>query len=475
MPASRAILFRCDGDDRIGAGHVSRCIQIALAMQAAGHPVAFAGSYEGVAADLLAHSEQRVEEPDPDRPAGIPAGAEAAVVDSYEIPFAEIEAAARAIPTAFIADGESAPVCTAVLSYHLDAAERMHVSAETPAILGAAYAPVRPGCVAARRPRGLEHGLVTIGGGGAGAAILEQITKAMLELGIELFVAADAPELAQHARVQAGRIAGGLLDRIAWADVAASGAGSTPYELACAGVPALLITLADNQAPIGTAFDSQGIAIALDARDGLDAPRLADAVQRLAEERIRHALSTTGPARIDGYGAFRARDALTAAFEGRPVPAVVTYRPATTDDAGRLLAWRNDPDTRAVSREQHEVKPEEHAAWLARTLTDARRTLLIAEADDGPCATVRFDRSGAEAEISITVAPEQRGRGLGSQVIKEATELYLHAHPEVGRAVAEVRNDNAPSTVAFARAGFGNTDEGDAEWTRLAASIAAWI
>ena len=47
------IAFRCDGGDRVGAGHVARCLQIALAFRMAGHESLFVGDYDGLAAALL--------------------------------------------------------------------------------------------------------------------------------------------------------------------------------------------------------------------------------------------------------------------------------------------------------------------------------------------------------------------------------------------------------------------------------------
>jgi RimJ/RimL family protein N-acetyltransferase len=54
----------------------------------------------------------------------------------------------------------------------------------------------------------------------------------------------------------------------------------------------------------------------------------------------------------------------------------------------------------------------------------------------------------------VTVAPEQRGRGVGVQAIRESTELELAARPELARVVALVKAENAASQRAFERAGY---------------------
>src|SRR4051812_20387889 len=140
------IVFRCDGDDRVGAGHVGRCLQIARAFVAAGDEVVFEGSYGGAAAAMLDRAGMATRAPGAD-------AARAVIADSYELPAAGLEAPADRVPTAVVLDGGEARAVTAALSYHLDARERIAVPAGTAALLGPEYAPVPPQTVEARRAR----------------------------------------------------------------------------------------------------------------------------------------------------------------------------------------------------------------------------------------------------------------------------------------------------------------------------------
>lgn len=436
------IAFRCDGDARVGAGHVARCLQIALAFEAAGTATRFVGSFDGIAADLLAAAGVASVAPVGDENLGVGAGVHAVVVDSYEIDPARIEAAGRALPVAAVLDDGAAPAVAAALCYHLDAEQRIAVPDRTRRIVGVDVAPVSPALSAARRARGLATALVTAGGGEAGREVARAATGELLALdpALEIFVAAPGAPLVDDDRVTWATLRGGLAERIAWADVAVSAAGSTPYDLACAGVPTALRAFAANQWPILHAFVDHGLAVA-------DVAGLSDAGARAA-------LAAAGPRHVDGYGAFRARDALAAAFAGRPAPRVLRYRPATAADADRLLAWRNDPHVRAMSFRSDPISVAQHRAWLAGVLADEHRTLLVAEADGAPVGTVRFDREGARAQISVAVAPDARGRGLGTQMIAETTELQLAAHPQLADVLAEIQARNLPSLKAFERAGY---------------------
>jgi RimJ/RimL family protein N-acetyltransferase len=129
-------------------------------------------------------------------------------------------------------------------------------------------------------------------------------------------------------------------------------------------------------------------------------------------------------------------------------------REATEADAGLLLGWRNDPRTRQSSRSTAVVALDEHLAWLRGVLADPGRLLLVVEHEDEPAATVRFDRRDGDGwEVSITLAPEQRGRGLSGAVLAEGERV---ARERLGIRVvfAAVHQDNTASAKLFERAGY---------------------
>jgi N-acetylneuraminate synthase len=137
----------------------------------------------------------------------------------------------------------------------------------------------------------------------------------------------------------------------------------------------------------------------------------------------------------------------------RPEGPAIVLRPATHDDADRLLAWRNDPTTRAASFSDAEVARPAHLAWLAATLASTARRLFVAELDGVPVGQARLDDRGGDGwEVSIAVAPEARGRGLAAQALR-ALEPHARALGAV-RLIAQIRAENAPSIRMFKAAGY---------------------
>ena len=126
----------------------------------------------------------------------------------------------------------------------------------------------------------------------------------------------------------------------------------------------------------------------------------------------------------------------------------IKLRPATVDDADLLLEWRNDPETRNASHNTAEVQREEHVSWLKKTLNNTSRQLYIAEENGIPVGTVRADLVDGVHELSWTVAPNARGRGV-------ATRMVALLARQISQPIrAEVKSGSTASARIAERAGM---------------------
>ena len=97
-----------------------------------------------------------------------------------------------------------------------------------------------------------------------------------------------------------------MAELMAWADVAVSAAGSTAWELACMGLPAALIVVAENQAGIAAGLAREGVSLNLGPHTALDAERIAANLRDwLPDQARRQAMSVGGRRLVDGQGAKR--------------------------------------------------------------------------------------------------------------------------------------------------------------------------
>ncbi|OGR61032.1 MAG: hypothetical protein A2X36_05095 [Elusimicrobia bacterium GWA2_69_24] len=128
-------------------------------------------------------------------------------------------------------------------------------------------------------------------------------------------------------------------------------------------------------------------------------------------------------------------------------------RPADAGDCEALWRWRNDPETRRASFDEREVPLDVHARWFEGVLGDADRRLYVIEVEAAAVGMVRLDLQGRAAVVSINLAPEWRGKGLGLEALRR---LGREAFDVLGleRLIARVKGQNLASLATFERAGY---------------------
>lgn len=134
----------------------------------------------------------------------------------------------------------------------------------------------------------------------------------------------------------------------------------------------------------------------------------------------------------------------------------MSFRKAAKNDSEMLLRWRNDPETRDNSLNTGIVRPEEHEAWLDKTLKNPNRILFVVEENGQAVGTMRADKldAGDGYELSWTVAPEFRGRGIGKKMLLHAVGKFNNSNLK-----AVIKKENIASIKIAQAAGFKQESE----------------
>jgi RimJ/RimL family protein N-acetyltransferase len=138
---------------------------------------------------------------------------------------------------------------------------------------------------------------------------------------------------------------------------------------------------------------------------------------------------------------------------------VVSLRPAAAADCRRIWLWRNDDDTRRASLDSAPIPWETHERWFGEALASDRRKIFVVVAEGRDAGVVRLDLDGGRGTVSIHLAPERRGQGLGPAALDALAEVAFDALG-VAELIALVKPDNQASLSAFAKAGFSVTRPG---------------
>lgn len=492
------VLFRVDGSDRIGGGHVMRCLSLAGELARRGKEATFlcarltpflrariteAGhklhEIEPVPALLeeeadwderrLAADAQRVDA-DRCRAALSEVRASWTVADHYRLD--------ECWEQAFRGPGERMLIIDDMANrpHHCDllvdqtfgrAADDYLplVPADCGILTGARYAMLRPAFAEARAealrrrasPGPVQRILVTLGttdAGGVTGEVVEAVLGVAGDCRIDVVLGASAPSRSRIEALAAER-AGlhlhldvtDMVPLLVEADLAIGAAGTAALERCCLGLPAVTMVLAGNQRLVAQKLTQAGAAIAV--RDSGEAAAAAQSL--LGNAAARQRMTAAAAAITEGRGAALIADAML----GRRSNASrhVRIRDASEEDAHRAWLWRNDPDTRAASQTREPIAWKDHLDWWLRALASANRLLMVAEADGQPAAILRFDRTGEGREVSINLHPAARGSGLGRTILAAGVaELEAREGPQPFLAV--IHASNPASRRVFEALGF---------------------
>jgi UDP-2,4-diacetamido-2,4,6-trideoxy-beta-L-altropyranose hydrolase len=209
-----------------------------------------------------------------------------------------------------------------VLNQNISASSAMYAHREpfTRLLLGSEYVLLRPEFLAEPRtreyPAAARKVLVTMGGSDP-----ENVTKKALlallqiEANIEtrIVIGSGNPRqddlqvlAAQRAGFQLERSPANMAALMRWADLAISGAGSTCWELAYLGLPAIVIALSQDQQGIARGLAENEVAVSLGWHANLSEERISEALNSLLNDQgRRRAMSERGRKLVDGRGAER--------------------------------------------------------------------------------------------------------------------------------------------------------------------------
>lgn len=482
---SRSLLIRVDANAGIGSGHLMRCLALAQAWQDAGGVAHFAAvdipdglagrlASEGMTLHRLNVTPGGPEDAAQTVALALRLGATWVVEDGYCFD-ADYQRAIKdaGLRLLVIDDYGHAGHYWAdlVLNQNAYIDGSLYYSRREPItrlLLGAQYVLLRREFLRWRDwqrsiPKIARKVLVTLGGSDPANAT-QKAVEALAEMPVDDFEAVvvvgganphvSALELAVSDSSRNIRIEHNVTDMpplMAWADLAVSAAGSTCWELAYMGLPAVVTVLAENQAPVAKALSAAGSVVSLGWHTSLEKQAISNALVRiLHDQELRTRLSQNVRELVDGHGPKR--------VVRRMSQLEIRLRPAQADDCRMIWNWTNDPINRTASFASELIPWESHEVWFEQRLSDPRCLFYIAKDGEGtPVGQVRYQIDGQEATISVSVAPEQRGRGSGSHIIYVATRqaceikslLVVHAY---------IKPDNLASARAFVNAGFVEQD-----------------
>jgi len=138
----------------------------------------------------------------------------------------------------------------------------------------------------------------------------------------------------------------------------------------------------------------------------------------------------------------------------------VQLRRATPADLALYFQWTNDSEVRKNAFHQDMISLEQHRKWFAKKLSDPNAILYVCERKGVPVGQVRIDLENQNGIISYSVDKSHRGKGIGKILIRQTIEALLTTFADRYKIlIAKVRPENTPSVQIFQSLGFHRTGE----------------
>lgn len=244
-----------------------------------------------------------------------------------------------------------------------------------------------------------------------------------------------------------------------WADIAIGACGVSAWERAAVGLPALLITTAQNQVPGAERMAEIGANIYLGHWSVINSDHIVNSIKNLSKEKM-ELMAILNTYLLPTSSVDNVVKAITDFSKSS-----FSLRVAEQDDAMLLYQWQCQSATRQFFRNPSVPKFSDHIDWFERQIKLSE--IYIIEANSVAAGYVRLDSKDAgtsiakqakEKEVSILIADGFKGQKLAQRALKwllqDKSYWNISATNLPFRVVAEVAEENIASHRAFTAAGF---------------------
>lgn len=328
------IIFRVNASNKIGTGHVMRCLALANACRNFGAKTQFIGNIEDeILVQRIFSNHHEFISLHSGGSCGWPASMDDnfgwVVLDGYDFNSCDqLDIKKKGHKLLVVDDMAHLDKYYAdiILNQNFSAeSSRYHSKFNAQLLMGPKYALLRQEFLGRSKPlrdANGRHLLITLGGSDPDGVIFRILDALELidQIGLEIKVIAGSSSLnieqlkhrsnyIQRSGIHSIEIeyfTNDMPSKMIWADFAIVAGGSTSLEAAYMGLPVLVITMADNQSDIAEAMGLMGAGIPLGWHSDASPKSIAEALSNLATSySVRQGLSLNACTLVDGYGAER--------------------------------------------------------------------------------------------------------------------------------------------------------------------------
>ena len=133
----------------------------------------------------------------------------------------------------------------------------------------------------------------------------------------------------------------------------------------------------------------------------------------------------------------------------------LTFRLATIKDAQIIFDLSNDLSVRANSFNKESLEWENHVNWLKSKIDDFEYIIILFFNEDDFVCQVKFNKINlSQANMSISVSKNYRGKGLSNEMYDSSLDFMFKTRIDIESLVGFILPDNIANIKAATKAGY---------------------
>lgn len=463
------VIIMTEGSKSIGFGHITRCLSIYQAFKEKNIPVEFMINGDSTIETIIKNTEYKIFNwlKYPNKLFGLLEESDIVILDSYLAHGDFYKRISELVELAVYIDDnkridypEGIVVNGSILATKLNYTPKAGVDY----LLDSNYMPLRREFwdVAKKEIKStVQSVMVTLGGDdvrNVTPKILKFLIKKYPQVFKNIVIGKGFENITEIEKLKDGKTeliyypdATGMLKLMMESDVAISAGGQTLYELARVGIPAIAICVAANQSHNIENWKNVGF---IELAGYWDDEYLLDNIKKcfelLKDQDVRFKNGENGKKFVDGKGAIR----LFKYILNKYYTNKISLRHLRLDDIHDIYELSNENEVRENSFNTNKIEFKDHEKWFKSKLENNKCLFLVIEIDENFAGQVRFDLSGLEATISISITKKFRDIGLGTNIIKSSLDYLKEKLPSIKIVKAYIKEINKRSIKLFEKSDF---------------------
>ena len=125
------------------------------------------------------------------------------------------------------------------------------------------------------------------------------------------------------------------------------------------------------------------------------------------------------------------------------------------EDSILIWNWRNNKETRMMSRNKNKIRLKDHKLWLIKSLLNKENKMYLCKEKESPVGIIIFTKMTENRyEISMNLNPDFRGKGYGEKVLKKGINKFKEDSCSEYKLIAVIKKVNKKSQKLFIKMMF---------------------